>query len=309
MKRILMILSASLLLFAQCKKDDLQSVDEEMEMVPVTFELSMNDCKSDFTDLLPDGVINWGNDGDVERIYVGVGITHEYYVYNIQENRNVGELFELQGTYDDDNNKIIFSGEMPARYLAIDEVCSFFYLGNNCKAAAGSNVENIYMSSKNIMAGKKVDFSKQTGNIEDLGDYHIASLKAIARAVYDENNKFAGFNFELESFENVMSIAMLDLEGETTLRGTATQLKSYTIEWDMVSKSHVEKFEFVEGGTYDVTGNPGEKSFIALLPTEDPVTLECSKGQCVFGQGIKRNQVYVGKVGNSIDDSLPLPWE
>lgn len=308
MKKNLLALSVFVLLFSQCKKEEIRSVYEDVEMVPVTFELSMNNAKSDFTDLLPDGVINWGNDGSVERIYVGCGITHEYYVYDKQEMRNVGELYELKGTYDEDNNKIMFSGTLPGRYIMIDEVCSFFYFGNNGRAASGTNVENIYMSSKNILAGKKMDFSKQTGNIDDLGDYHIASIKAIARAVYD-GDVFAGYNFELESFENVMSVAMLDLEGETTLGGTATQLKSYSIEWDMVAQAHVERFEFVEGGTYDVTGNVGSKSFIALLPTEETVTLECSKGSCEFGQGIKRNYIYVGKVGSSIDDSLPLPWE
>lgn len=309
MKRIVMVLSVCVLLFSQCKKEEMRSVCDDVEMVPATFELSMNNAKSDFTGLLPDGVINWGNDGSVERIYVGCGVTHEYYIYDTHENKTVGELYELKGTYDEDNNKILFTGTLPARYIMIDEVCSFFYFGNNGRANSGTNVENIYMSARNIIAGKKMDFSKQTGNINDLGDYHIASIKAIARGIYDDDGKLASFNFELESFENVMSIAMLDLEGETVLGGTATQLKSYSIEWDMAAETHIEKFEFVEGGTYDVTENAGSKSFIALLPTEETVTLECSKGRCEFGQGIERNHVYVGKVGNSIDDSLPLTWE
>lgn len=304
-----MVLSVSVLLFTQCKEDEINNANEKTEMVPVTFELSFNDSKSDFTNILPDGVINWGNDGDIERIYVGLGLTYHYYIYSEHKLMSVGELYELPGVYDEDKNKIIFSGILPGRYITNYEVCTFYYFGNNAIGDNGANVENIYdYYQTEMLMGKKIDFSKQTGDINDLGDFHIAVAKAIAIPYYDENGDF-GYKFELESLENNMSIAMLDLEGETTLGGTATQLKSYTIVWDSELEKHVEVFEYEEGGTYDVSGNPGQKSFVALLPTEETVTLECSKGHCEFGGGIKRNQIYVGKVGNTIDDSLPLPWE
>ena len=47
---------------------------------------------------------------------------------------------------------------------------------------------------------------------------------------------------------------------------------------------------------------------IALLPTKESVTLECSKGKYEFTEGIKSNQVYLGGKGESIDDALPLKW-
>ena len=309
MKKMFVIVFLTLLLFVQCKKNDYEIEREELEMIPVTFELSFNDNKSDFTNILPDGVINWGNDGGVERIYVGVGITDRYYIYSQGKNMPAGKIFELTGEYDDDNNKIVFSGIMPARYVLIDEVCPFFYFGNNADGRNGTNVEDIYDEAVDVLIGKKVDFSRQTGNIEDVGDYHIAVINAVAKGAYNDEGKLDHYVFELESFENIMAIAMLDLEGETTLGGTATQLKSYSIKWDSETEQHIEIFEYEEGGTYDVSGNPGEKSFIALLPTEETVTLECTKGHCEFGQGIKRNNIYVGKAGNSIEESLPLQWE
>ena len=63
-----------------------------------------------------------------------------------------------------------------------------------------------------------------------------------------------------------------------------------------------------QNGTYDVSGNPGDKSFVALLPTNECATLECGKGSYTFYEGISRNQVYLERNGGSIEESSPLIW-
>ena len=141
-----------------------------------------------------------------------------------------------------------------------------------------------------------------------MGNYHIAKIKVIAVPIKDKDGVIQRFELEAEELHNINSVAKLDLTGETTLRGTASELQSFTLLWNTSTNTFDEIIECVPGATIDVRGNAGKKSLITLLPTRESVTLECSKGKYEFTEGIKSNQVYLGGKGESIEDALPLKW-
>lgn len=308
MKKIL-LLPLLLLFLIQCKKEQLDENHEEIKKVPVIFEMPLDTQRSDFTDVFSSGHINWGNKDKKEYIYLSAGITKLYFFAGIgyQENFILGELFELEGTVDVPANKIVFRGELQQNYLYEGEKCSLHYFGNNGRGGEGTNVTNIYDSKFGLLIGKRVSFSNQTGNIEDLGNYHVASMSMVAEEIKDSTKQIIGFNLKCESFHTINSVAMLDLEGVETLEGSATQLQSYTLMWEN-EKEHVGRFDFVQGGTYNVSDNAGQKSMIALLPQEN-ADLKCSKGTISFDNGIQQNRLYLGKYGSNIEKAMPLEWE
>lgn len=309
MKKMLLMLLMSMILFVQCKKDEIQT-DEKDEMIPVSFEWPLNSSRSDFTNVFSDGNIKWGNKNKIEYIYVSVGTTKSYFFSTIGKQLTVGELFELTADVTESEDKLLFTGMIPKSLLYNSKPCVLYYFGNNSKTGTGANVEDIYESVYGCLVGKKVVFSKQTGDINDLGDYHIAKLNAQAFTIMGEDKTTVGYKLNSSGLlENIMSVAMLDLTDETVLGGSATQLQSYKVEWDKENRCMVESFEYLEGGTYDVSNNAGEKSFIALLPNDKGTTLECGKGRYVFKNGIKSNYFYLERDGNGIEHSLPLKWE
>lgn len=301
------IMMSAILLFTQCKKDDVVHTDDLSETVPVTFELPKDMSKSDFNNLLPDGNINWGNENNIEYIYLAVSDRYLYYSHELSMTLKVGELFELTAEVTEATDRLVFSGMIPKNLLWNSKRCTLYYFGNNGNAPEGSNVTNIYdVKYTDCVIGKTVSFAQQTGDVNNLGDYHIASIPVKIQTLRDEERNILGFNLIVELFNNNMSIAMLDLEGETTLGGSATAMQSYTLKWEGLTFE--ESYDVVEGGTIDVTGNVGEKSLIALLPNAEPVTLECGKGKYEFREGLPSNCLFMDRMGNNFDDATPLPW-
>lgn len=308
MKKLMFIMVPIILLFAQCKKDDVERTDDLYEKVPVTFELPKDMSKSDFTNLLPDGNINWGNENNIEYIYLAVADRYSYYSHELLMTMIVGELFELTAEVTESTDRLVFSGMIPKNLLWDTKRCTLYYFGNNGNAPEGSNVTNIYdVKYTDCVIGKTVSFAQQTGDVNDLGDYHIASIPVKIKTIRDEERNILGFDLIVELFNNNMSIAMLDLEGETVLGGSATAIQSYTLKWE--GRTFEESYDVVEGGTIDVTGNVGEKSLIALLPNNEPVTLECSKGKYTFHEGLPSNTLFIGNMGHDLNETTPLPWE
>mgnify|MGYP003407963283 CR=1 FL=1 len=297
-------------LFTQCKKKE-EIIENEVssDLVKVSFELPINESRSDFTTILPDGTINWGNSNNIEYLYLGVNDRYLYYNHELSYTVRVGEMFEMQAEVNEATDKLTFSGMIPQNLLYSSKKCTLYYFGNNGRGGEGTNVTNIYDEKyPECVIGKTISFSKQSGNIEELGNYHVASIPVTyVYTIRDEDRNIIEFQLRVGLLESNMSVAMLDLTNETTLQGSATNLQSYTIKWTGLAFE-----EFIESspeGSYDVTGNPGERSFIALLPTEEDATLECGKGTYVFEGGIERNQFYIGRAGSTLEESAPLIWE
>ncbi len=308
--RFLLLMTIATLLFTQCKKKEEISVsDESSDLVKVSFELPVEQDKSDFTSVLPDGNINWGNSNNIEYMYLAVGDRYLYYNHDLQCTVRVGELFEMQAEVNGPTDKLMFTGMIPQNLLYASKKCTLYYFGNNGRGGDGTNVTNIYDEKyQDCVIGKTISFSEQNGRIEDLGNYHIASMPVkYIYVIRDEERNILEFQLRVTELENNMSVAMLDLTDETTLGGSATCMQSYTIKWTGLEFEEI--IEYVPDGTYDVSGNPGEKSFIALLPTDDDVTLECGKGSYTFEDGTGRNHIYVERLGSTIEESVSLIWE
>lgn len=296
-------------LFVRCKKENEYIMENESsDMVKVTFELPLDGDKSDFFNILPHGDINWGNSNHVEYLYLAVRDRYLYYDSQLNYTVRVGELFEMHAEVDEATDKLIFSGMIPQNLLYPTKPCVLYYFGNNGRGEDGTNVTNIYDHEyPDCVIGKTVSFSKQSGNIEDVGNYHVASVRVSSiKIIRDEDRNILEFRLNANKLQNNMSIAMLDLTDETVLEGSATKMQSYTIKW--TGLEFEEFIEYDSNGTYDVSGNPGDKSFVALLPTNECATLECGKGCYTFYEGISRNQVYLERNGGSIEESSPLIW-
>lgn len=309
MKKIVFMMPLFLLLFVHCKKDD-TVFEEETVMVPVTFELPISQAKSDFSNMFPTGDIDWGNENHVEYMYLAVGNTYSYYDQATNTTIKIGEMVELKAEVIGTADTLMFTGLVPLRTLWSSKKCSLYYFGNNGDGKEGTNVTNIYHYKKTDKCiGKRISFLRQTGSMEDLGDYHVAYYPNVGiKTLYDDNSNVVGYSITAKTLRNITSVAMFDLEGETSLKGTATQLKAYSVVWSN-NNEFVTSFEMTPEDGIDVSGNVGEKSLITLLPVAEPVYVECGKGIYEFRKGIAEGFIYVGRNGSTMDDVLPLFWK
>ena len=309
MKKLSVFVAFVLFLFS-CNKEKMNESADEERLVPVRFELSLNSkTRSYFGDLLPDGNIQWGNDRNVEYIYLSIPYKCAYYVSGVGT-ITLGELFEMKAEIDEPSDKIIFTGNVPSNNLQNARQYHLYYFGNDGYGGEGTNVTNYYSEFDNILMGKTISFAKQTGDIDKLGNYHLAKIKVKAVPIKDGDGVVQNFELVAEDLQNINSIAKLDLTGETTLGGTATEIQSFTLLWNTKTKEFDEIMERVPKATIDVSDNAGRNSYISLLPNENPpVRLECSKGCYEFIKGIRSTQLYIGSYADNIEDARPLRWE
>lgn len=308
--KLLLSLTMVMFMLVQCKKKEtaIPINDDSSELVKVSFELPIDQERTDFNSILPGGNINWGNTNNVEYLYLAVSDRYLYFDYELEMPVYVGEMFEMQSDVHAPTDKLYFTGMIPRGVLDQLRRCTLYYFGNNGRGESGTNVTNIYDKKyTDCVIGKTVSFKKQSGDIDELGNYHIASINVdYVQFITDENDEVIELRLEMGELENDMSVAMLDLTNEIVLEGTATHLQSYTVKW--TGYRYEKIIEYVPNGNYDVSGNSGDKSFIAFLPAED-ATLKCSKGSYVFENGIEKNHIYLERVGATIEESLPLIWE
>ena len=309
MKKLSVFVAFVLFLFS-CNKEKMNETADEERLVPVRFELSLNsNTRSYFGDLLPNGNIQWGNDKNIEYIYLSIPYKCSYYVSGVGV-ITLGELFEMKTEIDEPSDKVIFTGIVPSYNLQNTRQYHLYYFGNEGYGGEGTNVTNYYSEFENILMGKTISFAKQTGDINELGNYHIAKIKVKANPIRDADGVVQSFELVAEDLQNINSIAKLDLTDVSTLAGTATELQSFTLLWNTKTKEFDEIMEHMPKATIDVSNNAGRNSYISLLPNENPpVSLECSKGRYEFIKGIRSNQLYIGSYADDIEDARPLRWE
>lgn len=307
MKKLLLMMMMSVLLFTQCKKKE-DDFNEEEKCVPVRFELPLQQYRSDFKNLFPDGNIKWGNKNNVEYVYLAVPDVYSHTNASLNYVQQfIGQLYEMKAECDESADKLIFTADIPQNLFWSGRTLEMLYFGNNRGDEENGNVTDIYDELKpEYFIGKKVDFDKQTGDIEELGNYHIASMPVIVKTIREGTTILeVELRVQQPNFKSITSVAVLDLEGETELKGA--RVKSITIKWN--GEEFEKIYEYSPEATYDVSANVGRLSFIALPPDPERVVLECSKGQYVFENGIEQNQIYVGRNGATYNEVKPLPWE
>jgi hypothetical protein len=305
MRKLVFMMMSSLLLFVQCKKDNEDYGAEEM--VPVRLEVPLDKSRSDFSDLFPFGKISWGNGVNVEYAYLAVPYALEFCDVSMgYYTQHLGIMFEMEAKVNEKMDKLVFEGNVYTHALTDKTSCTMYYFGNNGRGGSNVITYNKKIIDNNII-GKKISFNRQTGSIDELGNYHLAKALVKVKKNVDEKGNPISYDLTIESFKTMTSLALLDLERVTKLEGSAARLKSYTIKWtdDYVFE---ETYEYDTLAYIDVSGNVGKKSLIALLPTKESVTLECRKGKYEFTEGIKSNQVYLGGKGESIEEAEPLKW-
>lgn len=305
MRKLVFMMMSSLLLFVQCKKDNEDYGAEEM--VPVRLEVPLDKSRSDFSDLFPFGKISWGNGVNVEYAYLAVPYALEFCDVSMgYYTQHLGIMFEMEAKVNEKMDKLVFEGNVYTHALTDKTSCTMYYFGNNGRGGSNVITYNKKIIDNNII-GKKISFNRQTGSIDELGNYHLAKALVKVKKNVDEKGNPISYDLTIESFKTMTSLALLDLERVTKLEGSAARLKSYTIKWtdDYVFE---ETYEYDTLAYIDVSGNVGKKSLIALLPTKESVTLECRKGKYEFTEGIKSNQVYLGGKGDSIEEAEPLKW-
>lgn len=305
MRKLVFMMMSSLLLFVQCKKDNEDYGAEEM--VPVRLEVPLDKSRSDFSDLFPFGKISWGNGVNVEYAYLAVPYALEFCDVSMgYYTQHLGIMFEMEAKVNEKMDKLVFEGNVYTHALTDKTSCTMYYFGNNGRGGSNVITYNKKIIDNNII-GKKISFNRQTGSIDELGNYHLAKALVKVKKNVNEKGDPISYDLTIESFKTMTSLALLDLERVTKLEGSAARLKSYTIKWtdDYVFE---ETYEYDTLAYIDVSGNVGKKSLIALLPTKESVTLECRKGKYEFTEGIKSNQVYLGGKGESIEEAEPLKW-
>ena len=305
MRKLVFMMMSSLLLFVLCIKDNEDYGAEEM--VPVRLEVPLDKSRSDFSDLFPFGKISWGNGVNVEYAYLAVPYALEFCDVSMgYYTQHLGIMFEMEAKVNEKMDKLVFEGNVYTHALTDKTSCTMYYFGNNGRGGSNVITYNKKIIDNNII-GKKISFNRQTGSIDELGNYHLAKALVKVKKNVDEKGNPISYDLTIESFKTMTSLALLDLERVTKLEGSAARLKSYTIKWtdDYVFE---ETYEYDTLAYIDVSGNVGKKSLIALLPTKESVTLECRKGKYEFTEGIKSNQVYLGGKGESIEEAEPLKW-
>ena len=307
MKRFSLILMAFVVvLFTQCKKENpAQENSDTAKIVPIKLEMPIGGSKTDFSGFLTDphnqsAVINWGNAQGSETIYLAVPNIEIYHPVEgtLYNEKKVAQMVPLTATVNETSSKVTFTGSVDARILENRKSYQLYYFGNK----GGQDIMN-----DNVLVGKTMSFDGQDGTRENLGNYHFAVLDVTVYADYGNNADHLAESYTIKSsypnFTSMMAIALLDLEGETTLEGTAA-IESLTVKFNESANVYETTYSATTGITLN---NTSAKSFIALCPSNVNSKLECSKGTYTFAEGVDANFAYY--VFNTVTDEIePLKW-
>ena len=89
------MLLLSVLIFTQCKKKE-DDYDAGDKTVPVRFEVPLEQFRTDFKNLFPDGNIKWGNKNNVEYVYLAVPNVYSHTNASLNYvQRFIGQMYEM----------------------------------------------------------------------------------------------------------------------------------------------------------------------------------------------------------------------
>ena len=268
------------LCFSQCKKQNNEEIGGKVK-VSCTIPIN-NGEKSDFTNLMDSGKINW-SDGR-ECVYLAIHGSNP-------------QIIELESWADGTPSKLEFEGEAAEDLITSGEEYDIWYFGHSHQLETP-----YYNNDGDSLTGS---ISNQTGRLEDLGYCHIAKTKVIAVA---ENGEVK-LNLK-GTLSNQIAIALLDLENVEELYGDAIIGTEYTLSY----KGERYELEVTEDdkAKIDVESASGI-SYVVLLPNTNKETMIKHKKEdktyaYTFHNGIKGNKLYY-RSGIDGTTAEALRWE
>ena len=332
MKKIFLILFASLFAFTQCGKDP-ETNNDDTKMVSISGKIDTDNGKSDIA--IPGGNISWKGE---ESIFIAVPAHGDF----------PARLVEMRNTASGGN---AFQGEAPKGLIESGKNYEIWYFGNNGEGV--NNVTNIYniYNGERVLQGKTISFEEQTGLLENIGDFHIAK----GTVSFVQNNNTGNLTFSRPvSFETQMAIAYMSLyykymwepndsnwdniETETLYLdiNSNEDYNTLTFGYNAFTNKFEQKYSNVNVTTHGISISQGSEgqadisitrgikannqpyaflghNYIALLPHSDPhFYFECMMPAICpyifdyqFGKDIIKNQIYTGGYDNN-NDLIPI---
>lgn len=279
------------LLFAQCKKEKIDNNGgTDVKKVKVRCQVPMgNGEKTDFNNLMTDGSIKWST--GTECIYLVVnGDNHQIIEFTATT--------EIEGaTY------LYFDGEVPENIIEIGQDFDIWYFGNSHKLTTPYVTKTV--SDNNVITKIDGSIATQSGNLSDLGYYHIAK----GTAHFEIRNGEITLEVNGGGLKNQMALAYMDLTGVSQIKGSAIVGTSYSLQYN----ESEQKYGFVvndEGKkVINISNNTQPaQSYVVLLPNsaENTEVINNNFYRYVFKNSIKINNLY-----HIFDNSVvkPLNWE
>ena len=194
-------------------------------------------------------------------------------------------------------NILAFEGEVDEALLTNGEEYEVWYFGNSKTYGVPIYTET---KSGDVIKSISGSIATQSGNLSDLGKYHVA--KTTVTAKFEDGEIVLPLRGMLK---NVLAIAHLDLDGVNGLQGDAVIGTNYTYSYNAGS----DQFEFaVTGGTSINVTDGSATSYVMLLPNvTNDVVLESSKGTYTFKNAIEANKFYFKYLEDYV--KAPLEWE
>lgn len=271
------LLALMVLCFTQCKPVT-ESGNENTRKVKVSCTLHINgDGKSEFDNIMTYGKIKWSE--GTERIYLAIPETQQIVELVSDEHQGNVDVLTFNGTVDE---SVLNDGTYEIWYF-------------------GKQVPNIN-ETDGVINSISGSIATQTGNLSDLGNFHIA--KATVTAETNGEEIVLSLNSSLRS---QMAIAYLDLTGISYLKGEAIVGTDYTFQYNEAKN----EFEFVveesDAANIEITDGT-ETSYVVLFPNGDSgIDLKSNISKKVtFTYGIKANWIYYRAVSEV--EYYPLVW-
>ena len=282
MKKIFTILMTLMVLcFTQCKPNP-EGGDDNAPKVRVSCEIPMNDgSKSDFTNLMANGKINWSNGR--ECVYLAI-------------HGNNPQIIELVSYADGYPSKLEFTGEAAEGLITSGEEYDIWYFGHSQQLDAP-----YFNNNGTTLTGS---IANQSGRLSDLGYCHIAKTKVKATTEND------GVRLNLSGvFNHQIAIALLDLNNVTELYGDAIVGTEYALE----CTGGRYELNVVENNNAKINVESASGiSYVVLLPnnkkeTNIKIKLGVNAYAYTFHNYIKANKIYYR---TAIDGTTPeaLTW-
>ena len=287
MKKFTAIMMALMIVLTltQCKPDKGNEGDTQNgSKVKVSCVIPMNkNTRSEFANLMTDGSVKWS--AGTERIYLAI------------PNETNPQIVELTAFTTVESNILLFEGEVEAGLLTEGEY-EVWYLGNS------KNLDVPYITEtkeSNIIKSISGSIASQSGDLDDLGYWHIAMTTVTAETEGEE--VVLSLNGTLK---NQIAIAHLDLEGITNLKGNAIVGTEYTLQYN----NGAFKFAVTPDAKANVNVTEGTSaSYVVLFPNATAnVDLKSNTSKKVtFEGGVEANKIYYKHVSDM--EYYPLIWE